>query len=100
MIVLTLSSEHVRNTVFTNEQRQVIYKISIPIFGDTTIHKIKPNANQFAMRDRFEIMGKIDYIPSHGFTGRKRVFTGPDGRSYRWDLDKRVVVVSALHFLF
>ena len=28
---------------------------------------------------------------------RKRVFTGPDGRPYRWDLKSSVVVVGAFH---
>jgi hypothetical protein len=38
-------------------------------------------------------------LPHRSFC-RKRVFTGPDGRSYRWDMVSRtrVVVVSALHF--
>ncbi|OAX35003.1 hypothetical protein K503DRAFT_402989 [Rhizopogon vinicolor AM-OR11-026] len=114
MIVFTLSSEHVRNTVFTNEQGLVIYKTNTPSFGDTTIHKIKPNTDQLDMRDQFEIMGEIEwnitastkfrlggtevetksFIPRHGLAGRKRVFTGPDGRSYRWDIDRRVVVLS------
>ncbi|EGN95605.1 hypothetical protein SERLA73DRAFT_186712 [Serpula lacrymans var. lacrymans S7.3] len=30
-----------------------------------------------------------DFIPTRGFARRKRIFTGPDGRSYRWDLGQR-----------
>ncbi|OJA17550.1 hypothetical protein AZE42_11710 [Rhizopogon vesiculosus] len=117
MIRFTLSSERVRNTVITNEQGQIIYKTDTPFrFGTrtTTIYKIKPNADQSDMHDQFDVIGEIEwhtftssrfrfsgtevaakeFIPSRGFTGRKRVFTGPDGRSYRWDLNFRVVVLS------
>ncbi|OAX31352.1 hypothetical protein K503DRAFT_777665 [Rhizopogon vinicolor AM-OR11-026] len=117
MIRFTLSSERVRNTIITNEQGQTIYKTDTPFrFGTrtTTIYKIKPNADQSDMRDQFDIIGEIEwhtftssrfrfggtevaakeFIPSKGLTRRKRVFTGPDGRSYRWDLNFRVVVLS------
>ncbi|KAG1815445.1 hypothetical protein EV424DRAFT_1348440 [Suillus variegatus] len=116
MILLTLSTEHVRNTVITNEQGQAIYKTATPsrLVGTrtTTIQKIKPNDNQDHMRDQFDVLGEIEwhtfvsskfrshgtevktdvFIPKRGLWGRKRVFTGPDGRPYRWDLTSRVVV--------
>ncbi|OJA09036.1 hypothetical protein AZE42_09692 [Rhizopogon vesiculosus] len=116
MIRFTLSSENVRNTVITNERGQIIYKTHTPFrFGTriTTIYKIKPNTG-WSRRDQFDVVGEIEwhkltssrfrfggtevvtkeFIPSRGFTGRKRVFTGPDGRSYRWDLKSKIVVLS------
>lgn len=132
---LTLSSESVRNTTFTNETGQVIYKTSHPFSfkGTTTIHKVVPNDDPMDMRDQFEVMGEIEwhwvsatlrmngqvlqsseFMPKHGLGGRcvthllaimlsfygcafrsKRPFTGPDGRKYRWDMLRKVVVVSA-----
>ncbi|KIJ61070.1 hypothetical protein HYDPIDRAFT_177152 [Hydnomerulius pinastri MD-312] len=114
---LTLSSESVRNTIVTNEDGQVLYKTSTPFsigHGTTTIHKIRPNSDPSDMRDYFDVMGEIewhlfgsstfringqqmdsnDFLPRHGVMGRKRTFTGPDGRPYRWDMDFRVVVLS------
>ncbi|KAG0696213.1 hypothetical protein DFH29DRAFT_952080 [Suillus ampliporus] len=116
MLSFTLSSERVRDTVITNAQGQVIYKTNTPFrlgVRTTTIQKIKPN-DDMSMRDQFEVMGEIewhtfasskfrfggtevatkDFIPRRGWRGRKRVFTGPDGCSYRWDLQFRVVVLS------
>ncbi|KAG1754297.1 hypothetical protein EDB19DRAFT_1844116 [Suillus lakei] len=117
MISFTLSTENVRNTVITDEQGQVIYKTDTPFkFGGrtTTIQKIKPNDDQSHMRDHFDVMGEIEwhkiasskfrfrgtevetkaFIPRKGLLGRKRIFTGPDGRPYRWDLQFKVVVLS------
>jgi len=117
MITFTLSSELVRNTVFTNEQGQIIYKTDTPFkFGTrtTTIYKIKPNADPSDMRDQFDVIGEIEwhaftsskfrfggievatkeFIPRRGFTGMKRVFTGPDGCSYRWDSKTSFLVLS------
>ncbi|KAJ8595150.1 hypothetical protein M405DRAFT_857545 [Rhizopogon salebrosus TDB-379] len=117
MIRFTLSSENIRNTVITNTQGQVIYKTNTPFrFGTrtTTIYKVKPNANWFGTRNQFDVIGEIEwhtytsskfrfggtevvtkeFIPKKGFTGRKRVFTGPDGRSYRWNLNSKIVVLS------
>ncbi|KAG2058665.1 hypothetical protein BDR06DRAFT_949902 [Suillus hirtellus] len=117
MILLTLSTEHVRNTVITNEQGQAIYKTDTPFrlgTRTTTIQKIKPNDNRDHMYDQFDVLGEIEwhtfvsskfrshgtevkadvFIPKRGFWGRKRVFTGPDGRPYRWDLKSSVVVLS------
>ncbi|KAI5989990.1 hypothetical protein EDD15DRAFT_2370319 [Pisolithus albus] len=113
---LTLSSEGVRNTVMTNENGQVLYKTSTPYrFGTrtTALYKVVPNADPDDMRDHLETIGEIEwhlmsssvmrlhgremmtdtFIPSHGFTRRKRTFTGPDGLSYRWDMDFRIVRV-------
>ncbi|KAH0832240.1 hypothetical protein J3R83DRAFT_13214 [Lanmaoa asiatica] len=92
-MLLTLSSESVRNTVFTNESGQVLYKSSHPFklgMGTTTIQKIMSNADPMDMLDRFDVMGEIewhlfvsstfringeamqsnDFIPRHGITGR------------------------------
>ena len=93
-MLLTLSSESVRNTIFTNESGQVLYKTSHPFkigtMGTTTIHKIAPNADPTDMRDKFDVMGEIDwrlfgsstfringeemqtndFLPRHGITGR------------------------------
>ncbi|KAG1732934.1 hypothetical protein EDB19DRAFT_1855240 [Suillus lakei] len=114
MISFTLSTENVRNTVITNEQGQVIYKTDTPFrFSGrtTTIQKVKPNDDQSHMRDQFDVMGEIEwhifasskfrfrgtevetkeFIPRRGLWGRKRVFTGPDGCPYRWDLQFRVL---------
>ncbi|KAG2070041.1 hypothetical protein BDR04DRAFT_1100714 [Suillus decipiens] len=66
------------------------------------------------MHDQFEVLGEIEwhtftsskfrtggtevetkkFIPEKGLFGQKRVFTGPDGRPYRWDLETTVVVLS------
>ncbi|KAG1778517.1 hypothetical protein EV702DRAFT_1093804 [Suillus placidus] len=118
MISLTLSTERVRNTVITNEQGQIIYKTYTPfrLVGSrtTTIQKIKPSDGQHHMQDQFDVLGEIEwhaftsskfrfrgtevetkaFIPKRGLLGRKRVFTGPDGRPYRWDLKSKVVVLS------
>ncbi|KAG6372536.1 hypothetical protein JVT61DRAFT_7645 [Boletus reticuloceps] len=90
---LTLSSESVRNAVFTNESGQVLYKTTHPYhigMGTTTIHKIKANDDPMDMRDQFDVMGEIewhligssmfrlngqdmqsnDFLPSHGILGR------------------------------
>ncbi|OAX31351.1 hypothetical protein K503DRAFT_95332 [Rhizopogon vinicolor AM-OR11-026] len=113
-IRFTLSSENVRNTVITNERGQIIYKTDTPFrfcTRITTIYKIKPNTG-WSRRDQFDVVGEIEwhkltssrfhfggtevatkkFIPSRGFTGRKRIFTGPDGHSYRWDLKSNIVV--------
>ncbi|KAG2070042.1 hypothetical protein BDR04DRAFT_658586 [Suillus decipiens] len=120
MISLALSSEHVRNTVITNEQGQIIYKISTPFrlvgVRTTTIRKIKPNDSDdlYYTHDQFYVLGEIewhksasskfrsggtevetnDFIQKRGLLGRKHVFIGPDKCSYRWDLKSKVVVLS------
>ncbi|KAL4065945.1 hypothetical protein V8B97DRAFT_1066417 [Scleroderma yunnanense] len=114
---LTLSSESVRNTVMTNEDGQVLYRTSTPFrlgVRTTTIFKVVPNTNPSDMQDHLEAIGEIkwhlfgpsmmrlngremntdQFIPRHGFTGRKRTFMGPDARSYRWDMLYNVVVLS------
>jgi hypothetical protein len=117
MILLTLSTEHVRNTVITNEQGQIIYKTQTPFrlvgVRTTTIQKVRPYDNQYHMRHQFDVLGEIEwhtftsskfrsggteittkkFIPKRGLWGRERVFVGPDGRPYRWDLKSRVVVL-------
>ncbi|KAG2752692.1 hypothetical protein P692DRAFT_20724934 [Suillus brevipes Sb2] len=118
MISFSLSTERICNTVITNEQGQIIYKTKTPFklhgVRTTTIQKIRPNEDQSDMRDQFDVMGEIEwhildsskfrfrgtevetkeFIPKKGFWGRKRVFTGPDGRPYRWDMKKSAVVLS------
>ncbi|KAH7921065.1 hypothetical protein BV22DRAFT_1049898 [Leucogyrophana mollusca] len=110
---LILSSEHVRDATFTDSHGQVLYKTDTPFrLGSrtTTLSKIRPSRG---FRDHFEVLGTIkwhkysstvfrfggnelktkDFIPSGGVLRRKRTFTGPDGRSYRWELGSKVVVL-------
>ncbi|KAG2041940.1 hypothetical protein BDR03DRAFT_946015 [Suillus americanus] len=119
MILLSLSSEHVHNTVITNEQGQVLYKTETPfrlagIGCTTTIQKIKPNEDQYQMQDQFDVLAEIEwhrfssskfrhggtevetkeFIPRRDLWGQQRVFIGPDSRPYRWDLEFTVVVLS------
>ncbi|KAG2365611.1 hypothetical protein BDR07DRAFT_1607358 [Suillus spraguei] len=118
MIWLTLSTEHVRNTVITNERGQVVYKTdtTFKLLGahTTTIQKIRSNDNQYHMHDHFDVLGEIEwhtfgsskfrsggtevktgkFIPKKCLRGRKRVFIGPDKRPYRWDLESKVVILS------
>ncbi|KAG2359258.1 hypothetical protein BDR07DRAFT_1415504 [Suillus spraguei] len=58
MIWLTFSTEHVRNTVITNKQGQVIYKTDTPFrlvrAHTATIQKIKPNNDQFNVLEEIE----------------------------------------------
>ncbi|KIJ61071.1 hypothetical protein HYDPIDRAFT_42854 [Hydnomerulius pinastri MD-312] len=117
-MILTLSSEHVRNAVFTDEAGQAIFVSDTPFrFGmpKTTISRHRTSPGRFEMNDHFEVVGQIDwhmfgssifriggrelessvFLPRHGIFGRKRTFVGPDGRNYRWDMHSRVVVLSA-----
>lgn len=114
---LVLSAESVRNTIMTNENGQVLYKTSTPFSigtRTTTFYKVVPNSDPDDMQDHLEAIGEIEwnlmgssvmrlhgqemmtdtFIPRHGITGRKRTFMGPDGFSYRWDMDFRVVRLS------
>ncbi|KAI6014649.1 hypothetical protein EDC04DRAFT_2578696 [Pisolithus marmoratus] len=113
---LTLSSERVRSTIMTNEEGQVLYKTSTPFrlgTRTTTLYKAVPNTDSDDMQDHMEAIGEIEwhlihpskmrlhgqemmtntFIPRHGFRGRKRTFTGPDGLPYRWDMDFKIVRV-------
>ncbi|KAF8123573.1 hypothetical protein EV363DRAFT_1493069 [Boletus edulis] len=113
---LTLSSESIRNAVFTNESGQVLYKTTHPyhiVMAKTTIYKIKPNDDPMDMRDQFDVIGEIkwhakgsptfrldgqemqfsEFLRPHGILGRKHTFTGPDGCPYRWDMPSETVVV-------
>lgn len=62
---LTLSSESVRNAVFTNDTGQVLYKTAHPFKpvgkATTTIYKIVPNADPMDMQDQFEVVGEIEW---------------------------------------
>jgi len=113
-MILTLSSQNVRNTVFSNEYGQALFVSDTPFrFGmrTTTInqHRAGPGTSGY-----FAEVGQIDwhcwgssifkiggkelesnvFLPRHGLFGKKRTFTGPDGRHYRWDMHNRVVVLS------
>ncbi|KAH7909214.1 hypothetical protein BJ138DRAFT_256042 [Hygrophoropsis aurantiaca] len=111
-----LSSEHVRNTTVTNEHGQVVYRTDTPFkIGSrtTTVLKIRPNYADADMRDQFAVLGAIqwhyiassifrfggqeiqanEFIPASGILRRTRTFMGPDGRSYKWKLDFKVVVL-------
>jgi hypothetical protein len=94
MISLSLSTERVSNAVITNEQGQIMYKTNTPFklsgVRTTTIHKIRPNDDQYDMQDQFDVMGEIEwhivasskfrfrgteveakeFIPKKGFWGR------------------------------
>lgn len=91
---LTLSSESVRNAIFTHESGQVMYKTNHPHhkvgMGTTKISKIKPNDDPMDMHDQFGVIGEIEwhligsstfrlhgqgmqsnvFLPSHGILGR------------------------------
>jgi len=79
MILLTLSTEDVRNTVITNEQGQIIYKTETPFklvgVRTTTIQKIRPNVDQYHMPDQFDVMGEIEW---HTFSSSKFRFGGTE----------------------
>ncbi|KAH7908291.1 hypothetical protein BJ138DRAFT_1091492 [Hygrophoropsis aurantiaca] len=106
----TLTSSAVRNTIFTNEDGQAVYIANTPgKMGSrvTTISKARPTEKKSSMRDEFESIAEIEwhffsssifrmngqeirtkeFIPSSGLQGRKRTFTGPDGKSYKWVLN-------------
>lgn len=107
MVALTLSTEDVRETVITgtNEQGQFLYRTDTP-FGffnrTTTIRKGREVIAEIEWHSWFSSKLRFngteveteDFIPARGFLRRKYVFTGPDGRSYRWDLHRSVVVLS------
>ncbi|KAH7921062.1 hypothetical protein BV22DRAFT_756907 [Leucogyrophana mollusca] len=105
-----LSTSSVRNTIMTNEQGQAVYMTNTPSkMGSrtTTVSKIRPNEKKSDMRDEFDSIAEIewhffassifrmngkevrtkDFIPSGGLQGRRRTFTGPDGKSYKWVLN-------------
>ncbi|KAG9308015.1 hypothetical protein JVU11DRAFT_12666 [Chiua virens] len=120
-MILTLSSESVRNTVFTDER-------GLPVFKSTTPFRLGVRTTTISRQatptwsdespgmdpDLIEVAGRIDwhcfgssiftiggttlesnvFLPRHGFFGRKRTFTGQDGRRYRWDMHSRDVVLS------
>jgi hypothetical protein len=76
MIVLTLSSERICNTVITNEQGVAVYRTDNPLLSSvTTIHKLKPNAERYDMGDQFEVMAEIEW---HTFTSTKVRFGGTE----------------------
>ncbi|KAG6372429.1 hypothetical protein JVT61DRAFT_7526 [Boletus reticuloceps] len=114
-MTLTLSSESVRNTVFTDEHGLPMYKSTTPFrlgVRSTTISRHV--ASESRIEDPIEVVGRIDwhcfgssiftiggmrlessvFLPRHGLFGKKRTFTGPDGRRYRWDMYRRDVVLS------
>ncbi|KAH0835597.1 hypothetical protein J3R83DRAFT_9322 [Lanmaoa asiatica] len=114
---LILSTESVRNAIFTHKSGQVLYKTTHPHYigmSTTRIYKIKPNDDPMDMRDQFDVIGEIEwhligsstlrlngldmqsneFLPAHGIFGRKRTFTGPDGCPYRWDMVFDAVVLS------
>lgn len=107
MVTLTLSTEDVRETVITgtNEQGQILYRTNTP-FGlfnrTTTIQKRREVIAEIEWRSwsssklRFNgtEVETQNFIPARGYLRRKYVFTGPDDRSYRWDLHRNVVVLS------
>lgn len=90
-MILTLSSESVRNTVFTDERGLPVFKSTTPFsLGVRTTTVSRQLSNQSRMDDPIEIMGRIDwhcfgssiftiggtklesnvFLPRHGIFGR------------------------------
>ncbi|KAI6144716.1 hypothetical protein BKA82DRAFT_15641 [Pisolithus tinctorius] len=93
---LILSAESVQNTIMTNENGQVLYKTSTPFSirtHMTTFYKVVPNSDPDDMQDHLEAIGEIKWNLM-GSSVIKHMFMGPDGFSYRWDMDFRVVRLS------
>ncbi|KIM52759.1 hypothetical protein SCLCIDRAFT_140520 [Scleroderma citrinum Foug A] len=115
-MLLTLSSENVRSTIFTCASGRPLYVSSTPrrFSWTTTIKKYVADDFQLEMKDRFEVAAQIrwrifcpakfriggkslrsdSFLTKHGVTRRRWTFRGPDGRWYRWDVHRRVVVLS------
>lgn len=90
-MILTLSSESVRNTVFTDERGLPVFKSNTPFrLGVRTTTISRQMSNNSGTADPIEVMGRIDwhclgssifflggvkmesnvFLPSHGFFGR------------------------------
>ncbi|KIK42580.1 hypothetical protein CY34DRAFT_804828 [Suillus luteus UH-Slu-Lm8-n1] len=105
MATLTLSTEDVRETVITgtNEQGQILYKTNTP-FGffksTTTIQKGSEviaeiewhSWSSSKLRFNGTEVEAEKFITFGGYLNQKFVFTGPDGRSYRWDQHHNLVL--------
>ncbi|KAG2146829.1 hypothetical protein DEU56DRAFT_157553 [Suillus clintonianus] len=106
---LIFKPQHVRNTVITNEQGHVLYSTSTSFSFDTRVTVVKkhvPSEFNIGKVESSEILAKIEwhtfsstvikyngmdlvtsqFIPTKGITGRRRVFQGPDGLSYKWKI--------------
>lgn len=106
---LTFKPPHVRNTVITNEQGHTLYSTSTSFSFDarvTVVKKHVPNEFNIGKVESSEILAKIQwhtfassvieydgmnlmtsqFIPTKGILGRRRVFQGPDGRTYKWKI--------------
>ncbi|EDR10699.1 uncharacterized protein LACBIDRAFT_315364 [Laccaria bicolor S238N-H82] len=113
---LYLSSNEPWNATYANEEGQPIYKTSSPrmvLSRKISVHKIIPNASEEDLQDRFAHLAEVEYkrfTPSRiryggddlltseyfrktkewGDLGKGRIFTGPDGKEYKWKLGMRV----------
>ncbi|KAG1754296.1 hypothetical protein EDB19DRAFT_1902450 [Suillus lakei] len=91
--------------VITDQQGQIVYTTDTPFrFFDrtTTIRKQREDMAEIEwhswssskLRFRGTEVLTADFIPARGWSRQKYVFTGPDGRPYRWDIQRGVVVLS------
>lgn len=113
---LIFNPPHVRNTVITNEQGHVLYSTSTSFSFNTRVTVVKkhvPNEFIIGRAESSEILAKIEwhtfsssvikydgmdlvtsqFIPPTGILGRRRVFQGPDGRSYKWKIGPNACVL-------
>ncbi|KAH6899147.1 hypothetical protein BKA70DRAFT_1569572 [Coprinopsis sp. MPI-PUGE-AT-0042] len=113
-MLLYLTTGEPWNANYCTEDGQVIYKVVSPfkwVGRRATIDKVIPNEEDASdMRDRFRRIGEIEFIivePTKitwkgvtqettamfrkgerkwGDLGSDRIFTGPDGLEYRWNI--------------
>jgi len=116
-MILMLSCESVRNTVFMDEHGLPVFKSNTPFrmgVRTTTIARAIMQADGGGTDGPTEaVMGSIEwnwfgsskftiggtelesnvFLPSQGILGRTRTFTGPDGRQYKWVMYMKDVVL-------
>ncbi|OAX33360.1 hypothetical protein K503DRAFT_859831 [Rhizopogon vinicolor AM-OR11-026] len=113
---LTFKPPHVRNTIITNEQGHVLYSTSTSFSFDTRVTSVKkhvPNEFNIGKVESSELLAEIQwhtfsssvikyggkdlltsqFIPTKGILGRRRVFQGPDGQSYKWKIGPRECIL-------
>ncbi|KAG6810702.1 hypothetical protein H0H92_010665 [Tricholoma furcatifolium] len=115
---LYLSDRSPLNTILTNADGQVLYKVETPFtLGSrtSTVTRVIPNdipgnEEEPSMQDRYEYFGEVEHNPISSSVlrfggnqfetntffrkaewapnGRSRIFTGPDGQEYKWLLQR------------
>ncbi|KAG5642050.1 hypothetical protein DXG03_003749 [Asterophora parasitica] len=109
---LYLSTRHHLNSIYSNEEGQALYKVETPsgiASRTSSISYVVPNeGGDKSMVDRYAHLAQVDhnavassvlrfggiqyetkdYFRKEGWgaQGRNRIFTGPDGREYKWVL--------------